>query len=141
LSKPLSQIKDLHIHVGDEEYIIIFYVLCMHDEHGGYPLLLGRKWLWLTGGIVNWQAKTPYISFGSQNNQTIVLALPYGPFRPRTINMKNKVDSTLGIDTSFIETNSCTNIDPIKCIGLKTDGSFTQWFERTPTKKVRSPST
>jgi hypothetical protein len=67
-SKPLGQIKDLRIRVGDEEYTVTFYVLRMHDEDGGYPLLLGRKWLWLTGGIVNWQAKTPYISFGPQDN-------------------------------------------------------------------------
>jgi len=57
--KPQGQIKDLSIRVGDEEYIVTFYVLRMHDEDGGYPLLLGRKWLWLVGGIVNWHAKTP----------------------------------------------------------------------------------
>jgi hypothetical protein len=51
--KPLGQIKDLRIHVGDEEYIVTFYVLRMHNEDGGYPLLLGRKWLRLAGGIVN----------------------------------------------------------------------------------------
>jgi len=28
--------------------------LRMHDEDGGYPLLLGRKWLRLARGIVNW---------------------------------------------------------------------------------------
>ncbi len=45
LSKPLGQIKNLRIRVRDEEYTVTFYVLCMHDEDGGYPLLLGRKWL------------------------------------------------------------------------------------------------
>jgi hypothetical protein len=109
----------------------------MHDEDGGYPLFLGRKWLGLAGGIVNWQAKTPYISFDPQNNRTIVPMLPHGPFKPRTINMRNKVDPTLGIDASFIQTNSCTNIDPIKCIGpglygFKDDGSFTQWLVENP---------
>jgi hypothetical protein len=52
-SKPLGQIKNLCICVGDEEYIVTFYVLCMHNEDGGYPLLLGRKWLQLARGIVN----------------------------------------------------------------------------------------
>jgi hypothetical protein len=47
--------------------------------------------------------------------------------------MKNKVVPTLGVDTSFIQTNSCTNIDPIKCTGpnlygFEDDGSFTQWL-------------
>ncbi len=51
--------------------------------------------------------------------------------------MKNKVDPTLGIDASFIQTNWCTNIDPIKCIclgiyGFKDDGSFTQWLVENP---------
>jgi hypothetical protein len=51
--------------------------------------------------------------------------------------MKNKVDPTLGIDASFVQTNSCTNIDPIKCIGpglygFKDDGSFTQWLVKNP---------
>jgi hypothetical protein len=51
--------------------------------------------------------------------------------------MKNKVDSTLGIDASFIQTNSCTNINPIKCLGLglygfENDGSFTQWLVENP---------
>jgi len=105
----------------------------MHDEDGGYPLLLGRKWLRLAGGIVNWQAKMPYVYFGPQNNRIVIPVLPHGPFKPRTINMKNKVDPTLGIDASFIEINSCTNIDPIKCIGpglygFEDDGSFTQWL-------------
>jgi hypothetical protein len=86
-SKPLGQIKDLRIRAGDEEYTVTFYVLRMHDEDGGYPLLLGRKWLRLAGGIVNWQAKTPYISFGSQDNRTIVPVLPHGPFKPKTFNM------------------------------------------------------
>jgi hypothetical protein len=53
-SRPLGQIKDLRICVGDEEYTITFYVLCMHDEDGGYPLLLDRKCLQLTRGIMNW---------------------------------------------------------------------------------------
>jgi hypothetical protein len=44
-SKPLGQIKDLRIRAWDEEYTITFYVLHMHDDDGGYPLLLGRKWL------------------------------------------------------------------------------------------------
>jgi hypothetical protein len=136
-SKPLGQIKDLCIHARDEEYTITFYVLCMHDEDGGYPLLFGKKWLWLAGGIVNWQAKTPYISFGLQNNQTIVLMLPHGSFKTRTINMKNKVDPTLGVDANFIQTNSCTNVDPIKCIGpglygFEDDRSFTQWLMENP---------
>jgi hypothetical protein len=74
-SKPLGQIKDLRIRAGDEEYTVTFYVLRMHDEDGGYPLLLSRKWLWLAGGIVNWQAKTPYISFDPQDNRTIVPVL------------------------------------------------------------------
>jgi len=131
LSKPLGQIKDLCIRARDEEYTVTFYVLHMHDEDGGYPLLLSRKWLRLVGGIVNWQAKTPYISFGPQDNQTIVVMLPHGPFKPKTFNMKNKVDPSLGINASFIQTNSCTNIDPIKCIGpslygFEDDGSFTQ---------------
>jgi hypothetical protein len=52
-SKPLGQIKDLCIYAWDEKYTITFYILCMHDEDGGYPLLLGRKWLRLVGGIVN----------------------------------------------------------------------------------------
>ncbi len=139
-SKPLGQIKDLRIRAWDEEYTITFYVLHMHDEDGGYPLLLGRKWLRLAGGIENWQAKTPYISFGSQNNRTIVPVLPHGPFKPRTFNMKNKVNPTLGIDASFIQTNSCTNIDPIKCIspslyGFEDDGSFTQWLLKNPYKE------
>ncbi len=99
--------------------------------------MLSRKWLRLARGIVNWQAKTPYISFGPQNNQTIILVLPHGPFKPRTINMKNKVVPTLGVDASFIQTNSCTNIDPIKCIGprlygFEDDGSFTQWLVENP---------
>jgi hypothetical protein len=136
-SKPLGQIKDLGIRAGDEEYTVTFYVLHMHDEDGGYPLLLGRKWLRLAGGIVNWQAKAPYISFGPQNNRTIVPVLPHGPFKPRTFNMKNKVDPTIGADASFIQTNSCTNIDPIKCIGpglygFENDGSFTQWLLENP---------
>jgi hypothetical protein len=136
-SKPLGQIKDLHICVGDEEYIVTFYVLRMHDEDGGYPLLLGRKWLKLVRGIVKWQAKMPYISFGPQNNQNIVPVLPHGPFKPRTINMKNKVDPTLGIDVRFIQINSCTNIDPIKCIGpglykFEDGESFTQWLVENP---------
>jgi hypothetical protein len=67
-SKPLGQIKDLRICARDEEYTVTFYVLHMHDEDGGYPLLLGRKWLQLAGGIVNWQGKMPYISFGPQDN-------------------------------------------------------------------------
>jgi hypothetical protein len=51
--------------------------------------------------------------------------------------MKNKVDPTLGVDASFIEINSCTNIDPIKCIGpglygVEDDGSFTQWLVENP---------
>jgi hypothetical protein len=63
--------------------------------------------------------------------------LPHGPFKLRTINMKNKVDLTLDIDASFIQTNSCTNINPIKCIGLglygfEDDGSFTQWLVENP---------
>jgi hypothetical protein len=54
--------------------------------------------------------------------------------------MKNKVDSTLGIDANFIQINSCTNIDPIKCIGpslygFKDDGSFTQWLVENPYKE------
>jgi hypothetical protein len=139
-SKPLGQIKDLCICVGGEKYTVTFYVLRMHDENGGYPLLLGKKWLWLVGGIVNWQAKTPYISFGPQNNRTIVPVLPHGPFKPRTINMKNKVVPTLGVHASFIQINSCTNIDPIKCIGLglygfENDGSFTQWLVENPYEK------
>jgi len=73
----------------------------MHDEDGGYPLLLGRKWLRLAGGIVNWQAKMPYVYFGPQNNRIVILVLPHGPFKPRTINMKNKVDPTLGVDASL----------------------------------------
>jgi hypothetical protein len=52
--KPQGQIKDLCIRVGDEEYTITFYVLRMHDEDGGYPLLLSKKWLRLARGIVNW---------------------------------------------------------------------------------------
>jgi hypothetical protein len=63
--------------------------------------------------------------------------LPHGPFKPRTIKRKNKVDPTLGVDASFIQTNSCTNIDLIKCIGLglygfEDDGSFTQWLMENP---------
>jgi hypothetical protein len=63
--------------------------------------------------------------------------LPHGPFKPRTINMKNKGDPTLGIDVSFIQTNSCTNIDLIKCTcpsqyGFEDDGSFTQWLVENP---------
>jgi hypothetical protein len=51
--------------------------------------------------------------------------------------MKNKVDPTLGVDASFIQTNSCANIDLIKCIGLglygfEDDGSFTQWLVENP---------
>ncbi len=47
------------------------------------------------------------------------------------------MDPTLGINASFIQTNSCTNIDPIKCIGLglygfEDDGSFTQWLVENP---------
>ncbi len=54
--------------------------------------------------------------------------------------MKNKVDPTLGIDASFIQTNSCTNIDPIKCLspglyGFENDGSFTQWLVEDPYKE------
>jgi hypothetical protein len=54
--------------------------------------------------------------------------------------MKNKVDPTLDIDANFIQTNSCTNIDPIKCIGsglygFKDDGSFTQWLVENPYKE------
>jgi hypothetical protein len=52
--KPLGQIKDLRIRAGDGEYIVTFYVLRMHDEDGGYPLLFGKKWLRLARGIVNW---------------------------------------------------------------------------------------
>jgi hypothetical protein len=51
--------------------------------------------------------------------------------------MKNKGDPTLGTDVSFIQTNSCTNIDLIKCTGrgqygFKDDGSFTQWLVGNP---------
>jgi hypothetical protein len=53
-SRPLGQIKYLHILAKDEECTITFYVLRMHDENGGYPLLFGRKWLRLARGIVNW---------------------------------------------------------------------------------------
>ncbi len=47
--------------------------------------------------------------------------------------MKNKVVPTLGVDANFEQTNSCTNIDPIKCMGpglygFEDDGSFTQWL-------------
>jgi hypothetical protein len=140
LSKPQGQIKDLCMRVGDEEYTITLYVLCMHDEDGGYLLLLGRKWLWLVGGIMNCHAKTPYISFGPQSNRIIVHVLPHGPLKPRTINMKNKVDPTLAIDASSIQINSCTNIDPIKCLGpciygFEDDGSFTQSLVKNPYKE------
>jgi hypothetical protein len=54
--------------------------------------------------------------------------------------MKYKVDPTLGIDVSFIQTNSCPNIDPIKCMGpslygFEDDGSFTQWLVENPYKE------
>ncbi len=54
--------------------------------------------------------------------------------------MKNKVDPTLGIHASFIQINSCTNVDPTKCIGLglygfEDDGSFTKWLVENPYKE------
>jgi hypothetical protein len=50
------------------------------------------------------------------------------------------MDPTFGIDANFMQTNSCKNIDTIKCIGSrlhgnKNDRSFIQWLVQNEYKK------
>ncbi len=54
-----------------------------------------------------------------QNNCITIYVLPMNHLSQKLLAYKNKLHPTLGIDAKFMQTNSCENIDNIKCIGSK----------------------
>ena len=116
----------------EEDYIINFEVVS-HKSTGGYPLVLGCRFLRKCGGVVNWMSNTPTFTYGPAKNQTKIEIASKGPLF---------LDG--GLPAIFTPSAICAeavaDLGPITCIDPRLydyvdDGTFNQWLVDNPYDK------